>query len=313
MFSHHNYSSCSLNFDCTCWVAKSQKGGKRRKGKKLKSKKRGKGSKSNMTAEFRDNVFTFDDNAGMSGMSQRIQDADDGEILVEAEFSIGDDMSCSFGIEGNRMDDGTMTMEPLIWVECKGGMGDGMVDSMLSVLDTMEPMADEMCGEMYKQCPPNFMFGMMEYTMMHMYEMGTLPTNMRQTVTISNVMPVERIPEDNDKNRQLRRGLIDTCSDDPVLGNLANEAFPRPGDANCPEYTSTATEGNGATCMCPYSGGNKRYTYYDDSNGTSFRWSREYGSDNYDCSGRCGAGCNSADNEGKSETVQFMDASTNFC
>merc|ERR1712176_471073 len=105
---------------------------------------------------------------------------------------------------------------------------------------------------------------------------------------------------DHDHDRELRgaeRKLTHTCSD-PYLGDIDNSNYPRSGDANCPTYTSRSEGGNGATCMCPYNGGEKKWSYFDAGNsGTKLAWLREYGGDSNQCAGRCGATCNSADKE----------------
>lgn len=245
-----------------------------------------------LKAEFKDKVYTF--NGGkMKGMAQRVEDEAAEQVTVEAEISLGDTVSCSFGIEAKKGGSGDdQDIKPTGWMECFGEVEEGMLEELESMRLEMLANAETMCGEKYKQCPPNFAYGMMEYMMFNIKKNGKLPKKWKNKIDVSNTMPLERLED----HENLRRRLHHTCSD-PVLGNVRAGSYPNANDPNCPMYTSVSEGGNGATCMCPYSGGPSVTSYYDDRYGTKFAWIRQFGADSVHCAGRCGASCNSLDQE----------------
>ena len=95
----------------------------------------------------------------------------------------------------------------------------------------------------------------------------------------------------------------DTC-DDPWLGDFSQGAvdlgIPEQ-EPYCPERTSWTPGGDGATCLCPYSSSDLRWTRFaahdPDGVNTNLKWARHYGDYAIFCAGRCGGGCNSADRE----------------
>jgi len=277
-----------------------------------------------LKALFKDNVYTAKDekNKKIQVMSQRTEDIGKEEVTVEAEIVLGanSEIRCNFGIvakkggtgdrqiskptkKGGR---GDQISKPTGWMECIGKLQDGTLEDLESMREEMFDNARELCGKRYKQCPPNFARGMAEYLMLYIRKKGKLPKKWRRKIDVSNVMPADRIHDGEEEEegrralRGARRGLHHTCYPENNSNSefdIRNSKYPNSNDVNCPQYGSTAERNQGATCMCPYSGGGYKWAYYDRRDGQRFKWLRKYGRDSAECAGRCGATCNSADKE----------------
>lgn len=140
-------------------------------------------------AEYKDHVYKFNDNKGkVKGVSQRTEDKKDNSVIVEAIIELRDGaVECVFGIEAKKGASGNSgSAKPTGWVECEGDLRDGMLDDLKSLKKEMSENAEAMCGQFYKQCPPNFTYGMMDYLMLYIERKGELPKKWRKKINVSN-------------------------------------------------------------------------------------------------------------------------------
>jgi hypothetical protein len=260
--------------------------------------------------EFKDNTdgllfYCFDDGMGMTGMATREEDKITRAAILEAQFTLENGVSCYFIIEG------AFGKAPYAMAKCTGAMGDRGKENLRYSMSHMKQRVDDMCGKKDKQCPTNFMYGMMQFMDLETtgWQNKALPY-WEGTLTIRSDNG-DRNPESNPEGLEHEHGgeddeeddermLTHTCRD-PWLGEIASAVVDAE-ETNCPVRVSTAPRDSGATCMCPYYSNQKRWSYYDaidpaTEQSTNLAWLKHYGGNTAHCSGRCGVRCNPYDEE----------------